>query len=123
MSGDYSNRGDEALAQIEAEISAHLVRRAQISPDQAKAIAVDIADSIALTFSGEFVYFNKSRANLFRNREIHSALREGATYSELAKRYNLTEHHIRSIQRAMLSADLAKRQVDLFDQPTSTQGD
>lgn len=114
VNGAFSSRANEALELVEAEIADGLVKSAGMSKDEAQAIAVAVGDRLAQTFSGEFIYINKSRATLIRNREIHLAWRRSVAYQALAERYDLTENHIRDIVAMMEAARKAETQVDMF---------
>jgi len=117
----YSRRAEETLSQIEASICARLMKLTGIAEVDARRIAVEVADSIALDFSGELVYFNQSRANRLRDQDIWIKF-TGGNYSDLAIEFGLTEMYIREIVSKMRSADRATRQIDMFENdPVPTQ--
>ena len=63
-------------------------------------IGTEAATRLVDHYSGSSLYFPQRLITKQKHRKIREEYKNGATYRELAKRYQYTEQHIRNITKA-----------------------
>ncbi|MGH8037044.1 MAG: Mor transcription activator family protein [Stenotrophomonas sp.] len=108
-------RRSELLADAAAQ-AADTAREMGLSQDRADQIGAAVADRLAENWSGQVLSFPKDHAFKLslREREILAAHRDGASYSELARKYDMTERGIRKLIRRAELRDRNLNQLGLF---------
>jgi Mor family transcriptional regulator len=90
--------GARFLEDLRQTILKHLGAWQWIDQRDAEALAAAVSDELLERTGGRSVYFARLPALMEpRNNDIRTAFAGGATYSELAERFRLSEARIRSI--------------------------
>ncbi|ASE52181.1 MAG: hypothetical protein LBV10_09395 [Stenotrophomonas sp.] len=108
-------RRSELLADAAAQ-AADVARELGLDQDRADQVGAAVADRLAENWSGQVLSFPKNHAFKLsqREREILAAHRDGASYAELARKYDMTERGIRKLLRRAELRDRDLRQMGLF---------
>lgn len=84
--------------------------------ERAEHLGAAIADALAEVFGGQVLSFPKNAAFKLSKREraILEAHRQGATYSELMREYDMTERGLRKLLARALKRERNLNQMGLF---------
>lgn len=108
----------EVLVDLSAKAAALAKQLFDVSDDVAEAFGSELAQMMAVEWGGQSIYF---ATGLFyqvakMHQEIYDAF-NGHNHNELVKRFGVSRVWIYKVVERMRSADIAKRQADLFRPP------
>ena len=108
-------RRNELLTEA-AEQAAAAALELGLPKDRADQIGAAVADRLAENWAGQVLSFPKDHAYRLslRDREILAAHREGASYAELCRKYDMTERGMRKLIRRAQLRDRDYNQLALF---------
>lgn len=109
----------EVLADIARTIHEQLMEdpRAKLPHQVAAEVALSVTEHVRRRIGGAATYIPRGHSYelTLRDREIWSEFK-GDNYSELARKYDITEMRVRQIMAQALRLDRARRQQGLFDE-------
>lgn len=108
-------RRNELLTEA-AEQAADAAQALGLTKERADQIGAAVADRLAENWAGQVLSFPKDHAYRLslRDREILAAHREGASYAELCRQYDMTERGMRKLIRRAQLRDRDFNQLGLF---------
>lgn len=104
----------QLIADLADKVAAALAKR-DIEPERAAEIGIEVADEMRADWGGQALYFPKGCAMDIsrRDRELFERF-NGTNHDELAREYNLSVIHVYRVVKAVRSAEIKRRQGDLF---------
>ena len=108
-------RRSELYQQVAAQ-AAETALALNMPKERAEHLGAAVADALAEVFGGQVLSFPKDAAFKLSKREkaILAAHRNGATYAELMREYDMTERGIRKLLTRAAKRDRNLNQPDLF---------
>lgn len=108
-------KGPELLSDLIDTIVATLTARAAIDRQQATILAHSIAESMALQWGGQSIYFPKWMVRRLSERDqmIYDEF-TGDNHAELARKYNMSVQWVYQIIKAAAKVESARQQIDMF---------
>lgn len=104
----------QLIADLADKVAAAVAKRG-VEPERAAEIGIEVADEMRADWGGQALYFPKGCAMNISRRDLELFERfNGTNHDVLAREYNLSVIHIYRVVKAVRSAEIKRRQSDLF---------
>ena len=110
------SRIPELLADLEAQACACLLSVAPVNKTTAQKISRQLANHLVANWRGQIIYFPRNHGGILdeRDQQIYADF-NGKNHQQLAKKYDIAVQQIYQIVKRVRQAEMAKRQIGLFD--------